>query len=279
MPFGLCPIWKFFYLFILFIFFGSVQFFGEAHLPLQRRLVYVGPRPPRGRWTIKASARICGRGRIKILGRLRPEILVSLFPSFRLCWISLANGNSAWQERWDGWRAVEEGGVWQRETCGGETPSVGTAAFFFFPLLFLLLGAFWVQTAGVGEAGEAGRSLLVDRVCLELLPCEVWKVSNLAQELWGALEWLEMTGAKDPCGQLSAANGVWYVAAGRLCFGSAAEDLQESPPRSLPVTQCFFFFFLPTHLHLNSNYTATRKVATCERKHTCVQGSNDFVFA
>lgn len=43
-----------------------------------------------------------------------------------------------------------------------------------------------------------------------------------------------MTEAKNPCGQLSAPNGVWYVAAGRLCFGSTVEDLQESaPPFSL----------------------------------------------
>lgn len=40
---------------------------------------------------------------------------------------------------------------------GGETPSVGTPPFFFFSLLFLLLAAFQVQTAGVGEeGGEVG---------------------------------------------------------------------------------------------------------------------------
>lgn len=59
-------------------------------------------------------------------------------------------------------------------------------------------------------------------------------MSNLAEEGWGGLDGLEMTEAKNPCGQLSAPNGVWYVAAGRLCFGSTGEDLQESaPPFSL----------------------------------------------
>lgn len=45
---------------------------------------------------------------------------------------------------------------------------------------------------------------------------------------------------KSPCGQLSAANGVWYVAAGRLCFGSAVEDLLESPPFSLSFFSSLF---------------------------------------
>lgn len=67
------------------------------------------------------------------------------------------------------------------------------------------------------------------------------------KRVWGGLEELEMTEAKNPCGQLSAANGVWYVAAGRLCFGSAAEDLLESPPfySSDSVLPLFFFFSSP----------------------------------
>lgn len=54
-------------------------------------------------------------------------------------------------------------------------------------------------------------------------------MSDLVEESLG-LEELEMTAAKNPCGQLSAANGVWYAVAGRLCFGSAVSYLLKSPP-------------------------------------------------
>lgn len=72
----------------------------------------------------------------------------------------------------------------------GENPSVKTSAFFLFSLLFLLLAAFQVQSAGEKERSEmrrwVGESYLLfgvqvflksDRPCLELLLCEVCKVS------------------------------------------------------------------------------------------------------
>lgn len=67
-------------------------------------------------------------------------------------------------------------------------------------------------------------------------------MSNLVEESFGGVEMTEAE-KKSPCGQLSAANGVWYVAAGRLCFGSAVHDLLESPPFSPSDSVLFFCSF------------------------------------
>lgn len=154
------------------------------------------------------------------------------------------------------------GREWQRKMGRGKPPSVGTPAFFFFLLLFLLLVAFQVQTAGVegwvggGGFEEGERSLLVDRTRLELWLCKVWKVSNSVEKsLEGGVggAWNDRS-KKNPGGQLSAANGVWY--------------LPRSPP-FVPVTR--WLFFSPSAHLFSKLQLQERKIANYERKYACVK--------